>query len=143
MCALAPGERDLLLETTDNNSTPKKVKPLPDWSAPFLAALRNSANVRASCQAAHIDRKTAYNLRNRSKAFALDWDDAMEDACDVLEAEARNRAMHISDLLLIFLLKAHRPEKFRETIRQEVTGAGGGAVAVKVIEIVKDYGPAS
>jgi hypothetical protein len=29
---------------------------------------------------------------------------------------------------LIFLLKAHRPEKYRETTRQEISGPGGGPV---------------
>ena len=38
----------------------------------------------------------------------------MEEAADVLEAVARQRAIHGSDLLLIFLLKAVRPQKFRE-----------------------------
>jgi len=37
-----------------------------------------------------------------------------------------------SDLLLIFLLKAHRPAKFRETTRHELTGAEGGAIDVRI-----------
>jgi hypothetical protein len=39
---------------------------------------------------------------------------ATEDAVDVLEAVARQRAILGSDTLLIFLLKGHRPEKYRE-----------------------------
>ena len=66
--------------------------------------------------------------------FAKLWDDALEVACDAMEEEARRRAMegtkkpvfylgkvcgHIkeySDTLLIFQLKAHRPEKYRERV---------------------------
>jgi hypothetical protein len=33
-----------------------------------------------------------------------------------------------SDTLMIFLLKAHRPKKFRENVRHEHTGDGGGPV---------------
>ncbi len=41
---------------------------------------------------------------------------AREDALDVLEAEARRRALAGSDGLLMFLLRAHRPERYRETL---------------------------
>jgi hypothetical protein len=40
----------------------------------------------------------------------------MQDACDILEGHARARAIASSDTLLIFLLKAHRPEVYRERI---------------------------
>ena len=33
-----------------------------------------------------------------------------------------------SDGLLMFLLKAHRPEKFKDRVAQEVSGPGGGPV---------------
>lgn len=36
-----------------------------------------------------------------------------------------------SDLLTIFLLKAHRPDKYRETTRQELSGPAGGPIPVK------------
>ena len=41
-----------------------------------------------------------------------------------MEAEARRRAMAGSDLLLIFLLKGLKPEKYRE--RHDVTGKKSG-----------------
>lgn len=93
--------------------TPKK-RSTGDWRPAFLAALRNSGNVRASCQAAGIGRSVAYDQKEDDPIFAKAWADAMEDACDALEAAAQARAMTSSDTLLIFLLKAHRPEKFRE-----------------------------
>jgi hypothetical protein len=99
-----------------------------EWRPAFLAALRNSGNVRAACKAAGVSRKTAYQHRESASEFKAAWDDAIEDACDILEAEAWQRGRKSSDTLLIFLLKAHRPEKYREVIKQE----HGGAMTIKV-----------
>ena len=38
-------------------------------------------------------RQTAYAFRKASPAFALAWEDALEQATDELEAEARRRAL--------------------------------------------------
>jgi hypothetical protein len=120
--------------------TPKKPKRTAgEWRAAFLTALANSGNVRAACQAAGINRTVAYDHRERSADFRTAWDTALEDACDVLAAMARKRAMDASDLLLIFLLKAHRPDVYRETHRHEVTD-GEGAPLKLTIEIVHDRG---
>jgi hypothetical protein len=100
-----------------------------EWRPPFLAALRNSGNVRAACKAAGISRAAAYSHRENSREFRQQWDEAIEDACDILEAEAWQRGRKSSDTLLIFLLKAHRPEKYREVIKQE----HGGAMTIKVV----------
>jgi hypothetical protein len=111
------------------NVTPKKArKQASEWRPAFIAALRNSGNIRAACQAAGIARETVYRNREASAEFRAAWDSALEDAIDVLEATARQRAQASSDTLLIFLLKAHRPEKYRETTRQEISGPGGGPV---------------
>jgi hypothetical protein len=66
----------------------------------------------------------------RDPDFAARWADALEEACDALEAEARRRAVEgveepvvsagklvctvrrYSDTLLLALLRAHRPERF-------------------------------
>lgn len=47
-------------------------------------------------------------------AFAAEWDEAVDEGTDVLEDVAFRRAVDGSDRLLIFLLKARRPEKFRD-----------------------------
>jgi len=77
------------------------------------------------------------------EAFAAAWDDAVNQGTDVLEAEALRRAKdrfneprfyegdvcgHVrkySDTLLIFLLKARRPEKYQGRI-----ATGSGPIAV-------------
>jgi hypothetical protein len=135
------------------HSTPKKGRnELRQSRERFIAALRNTANVRASAQAAGVDRKTAYNWRNTSTAFAAQWDEAIEDAVDTLEAAAVKRARDgveepvyqggemvgtvtkYSDTLLIFLMKAHRPKMYRETVKSEITGPDGGPMVMLQID---------
>lgn len=96
-------------------STPKKSA--GEWRPAFIETLRNTANVRYACQKAGIDRKTAYKHRDSAPEFAAQWEEALEDAIDTLEAVAQDRARKNSDTLLIFLLKAHRPDKYRENTR--------------------------
>ena len=98
----------------------------------FLAKMRDSGNVRLSCMAAGVPRRTVYNWRNKWSTFAAEWDEAKEDACDILEGEAWKRAVQgQSDRLLMFLLKAHRREVYGDMIRQELTGADGGAIVLQ------------
>lgn len=111
-------------------STPKKAR---DWREEFIAALRDNGNVAEACRRAHIDRKTAYNLRKKSATFAAQWEEALEDAIEELERVANWRARMTSDTLLIFLLKAHRPDKYREVVRNEHSGPNGGELVVRVV----------
>ena len=121
------------LDENTENQTPKKGKSRKsgEWKAAFIACLRNSANVRASCQAAGVRRTDAYKARDKDKKFASEWDEALQDALDILEAEMMKRAKSGSDTLMIFLMKAHRPEKYRDVYRTELTGKNGGAVKVQ------------
>lgn len=107
------------------------LKKADEWRPIFLLTLRENGNVRAACEQAGISRKTAYQHREASKEFMAQWDEALEDAIDTLEEEARKRATNNSDTLLIFLLKAHRPDKYRETTRQEHTGKDGGVIMIE------------
>lgn len=94
------------------------------WRELFIAALRNSGNIRAACQRAGVSRAAAYKLRNSktraAKEFVAKWDDALLDAVDVMAAEARRRAMTTSDTLLIYLLKIHGGEFWRQDQRQRL-----------------------
>jgi hypothetical protein len=87
-----------------------------DWQPLFFEALRNSGNVRAACLAAGIGRTIVYKRRHTDTAFRARWDEALAEATDVLDAEARRRALAGSDPLLMFLLRAHRPEVYREAL---------------------------
>jgi hypothetical protein len=93
-------------------------RPRRAWKATYLEALGRTANVRYACLKAGVGRKTAYRHRDQDPAFRAAWADALEDACDRLELVARQRALKgLSDNLLMFLLKAHRPGVYREAKR--------------------------
>jgi hypothetical protein len=127
------------MNTDETKDTPKKRR-AESKREKFLAALRNSANVRAACQAAGLPRISVYRWRNNDAAFAAKWEEALDEAVDTLEAAAWQRGRdgvlkpvyqggekvgdirEYSDTLLIFLLKANRPGRYRETIRNEHTG---------------------
>ena len=88
----------------------------PGWRPRFLEVIRATGNVRLAADAAGVDRSTPYVRARRDAAFAAAWAQAEQDALDVLEAEARRRALASSDALLMFLLRAHRPERYREAL---------------------------
>ena len=123
------------------------------WAKAFLAALAETGVVGEAAKAARIGRSTVFELKKLDPAFAEGWDAAMEQAADLMEEEARRRAIDgvlepvygsggtgvgtvkvgsirkFSDVLLIFKLKGARPDKYRE--RREVVGAGGGPLQVE------------
>ena len=133
----------VMTETTEND---KPTRTRKQWIPVFLAQLAATGNVSIAAEKADIDRTHTYNWRYKHEDFAAQWDEAMQVAVDALEAEARRRAVEgvdepvyykgqlvdtikkYSDTLLITLLKAHRPEKFRE--RFEHTGADGGPLRI-------------
>lgn len=90
-----------------------------DWMPPFLARLRGSGTVRYACEAAGVSRQTVYAWKRRDPEFARQWDEAQEDAVEALEAAARVRALSGSDRLLMFLLRAIRPDKYGDRLRIE------------------------
>lgn len=94
----------------------------------FLKTLRETCNVSASCRAAMIGRTAAYDWRRDDADFAAAWEEAEEEAVDKLEEVARERAIDGSDRMMEILLKAHRPEKYVERLRSELTGPNGGPI---------------
>lgn len=105
----------------------------------FLRELRKRGNVTDAARKAKVDRSTPYRWREAEPAFAAAWDVALEEAIDRMESEAYRRAVEgtekpligrvgkdedgivtyvteYSDTLMNTLLKAHRPEKYRERV---------------------------
>jgi len=120
----------------------------------FLAAMRRTGNISAAARAANVDRSMHYTWLEQDFNYRKSFEDAKAESIEVLEAEARRRAIAgikrlkftrngkpiidpktgepyvehaYSDTLLIFLLKAEAPEKYRE--RLDVSGPGGGPIA--------------
>ena len=63
------------------------------WIHPFLTALTATGVVASACRAVNISTTTAYALRRTDEGFRVMWDQALEDATDAMEAEARRRAI--------------------------------------------------
>lgn len=64
-----------------------------NWKPLFLEALRNIPVIRHACEAAGINRSTAWRARETDEEFAQAWDEAMEDGVDRAEREALKRAV--------------------------------------------------
>jgi hypothetical protein len=111
------------------------------WVPAFLAAFANTGNVRASAQAAGISRDTVYGLRERNAEFRHDYEIAQQEAVDLLAAEARRRALTSSDTLLIYLLKVHGGEEYRnDQRRQQEHKLSDAALKVAIEKIAAQMG---
>lgn len=112
----------------------------------FLKELGETGLVKQACENSGIGRSTVYEERQRNEDFALAWHDIEEETTEAMEREAIRRGAegvkkpvyqggklvgHVqeySDTLMIFMLKARRPEVYREKTRHEHTGPDGGPV---------------
>jgi hypothetical protein len=103
-------------------------KPRRDWRAAFLAGFATTGTVRGGCAHAGIHHATAYRERQRSEKFALAWADIEQDVTEKLEETALTLALDGEVRLIEFLLKARKPEMYREQHLLEHTGPHGGAV---------------
>lgn len=107
---------------------------LTDHQRLFLSAFAVTGNVTNAAELSGLTRQSHYRWQwegdaEYAKAFAA----ARDVALDRLEGEARRRALNGSDVLMMFLLKAHRPEVFRDQHNLTVKGKvdHGGEVAHK------------
>lgn len=128
-----------------------QVTPKKDYKQAFLDRLSKSPNVSAAAKAAGFSRKFFYELRKQDLDFAEQWQEALSESLDTAEGELYRRAVrgvvrkifykdeHIdtvreySDTLLIFLLKSHKPEVYRETVHNEITGKDNNAIQVQFV----------
>lgn len=120
--------------------TPKKRA--KEWMDLFLAAFANTGNVRFAAREAGVSRQEVYRIKGLDAEFAERFDDARDEAMDMLELECRRRAFQgvkkerwvrtgtdpktrlatyekiieteYSDILMIFLLKGGRPDVYRD-----------------------------
>ena len=97
----------------------------------FLDLLSEGVSVSEACDRAGIPRRSVYARRSSDPAFRQQWNEALEMAADILEAEADRRGrdggsedvyyrgqvvgrrQRYSDRMLIFRLKALRPETYK------------------------------
>lgn len=138
----------------------------PEKRAIFLGALRDGKSVSGACAEASVPRRTVYDWRDADSDFKATWEDALEAGTDRMEDEALRRAVEgtlkpvfhggkkvgtireYSDTLIIFLLKARRPKKFRENTSGEAGAEDDMARARRIkaalaeIEGITDAPPA-
>ena len=109
--------------------------------AKFCTALAESGIVSSACRKAEISRTAAYEARNADPVFAEAWDKALEVGIAGLEDEAQRRAFEgvlepvfqggakvgairkYSDTLAMFMLKAHKPDRYRERHDLSLSGS--------------------
>lgn len=119
------------------------MKLTPEKLTAFCAALAETGIVRKACEAVGISRQTAYGWRDDIPEFKAAWDKALEIGISALEDEAHRRGFEgveegvyhqgvlvdtqkkYSDTLAIFLLKAHKPEKYRERTHVDLANSDG------------------
>lgn len=110
--------------------------------ARYLRAISRSGTLTAGCKAAKVSPHTVYQWREMDDAFVFAEREAKDSFADALEEEAVRRAWHgvrkpvytasgrlaghvteYSDSLLMFSLKAIRPDKYRDRIGVEHSGS--------------------
>lgn len=112
----------------------------------FLEAYAKAGTVLHACKESGIKRRTFYNWLKKDRAFLASYNQAQEEVVELLEREALRRASEgtlepvyhagkpvgairkYSDVLLIFLLNAARPEKYRPN--QKENGEGGNVTII-------------
>lgn len=151
-----PGHRRL--NAADHRVAPPTPPARKEWTAfdtrkraTFLQALAEGHTVSTAARTAGVARTTAYEVRAVDREFAAAWDVALEDGVQVLEEEVFRRAVQgitrekgiyhqgvridteaiteFSDVLLMFYLKAKRPDIYRERTEVKHTGQVNHAVA--------------
>lgn len=107
-----------------------------------LSFYEETANIKRSCKSAKVPRRTFYNWL-KDEEFRKQFDESGAMALGVLEDEATRRAIEgtlkpvfqqgkkvgtireYSDTLIIVLLKARAPHKYKERFASELTGKDG------------------
>lgn len=92
------------------------------WKRLFLEAFRESGIISQALMVSGVSRGQLRSALDKDPEFLEAFHDAKADAIDSLETEAVRRAKDGSDQLLMFLLKSHRPEVYRENHKIEVSG---------------------
>lgn len=123
----------------------------------FLEHFAGTGNITESATAVGIRRRVVYEWQERDDEFCLAFREAEIQATETMEAEARRRGMlgvdepvfhqgevvgavkKYSDTLLIFMLKARAPEKYRERVQMQHADADGKRLPLGAVEeFVKD-----
>jgi hypothetical protein len=115
----------------------------PNRVQKFLDTYAQTASISEAAKAAKITLAMHYQHLEADPRYRKAFEAAQQQAVDLLEAEAFRRALAGSDELLMFLLRAWRPERYQEhttvehshsgavTLVDEASAARGRLVLVK------------
>jgi hypothetical protein len=119
----------------------------------FLEMFRRTGNISAAVRLVPgLARSTVYVWLKTDAQFEADFQDAELESTEIMEEEAARRAVEgvprtrrnyhrgelvdeyeeiqYSDTLLMFLLKARAPQKYRERFSHEHSGPDGGPIPI-------------
>jgi hypothetical protein len=116
------------------NRTSKKMSK-PDWAPRFLKRLAECGNIAAACRWTGIGRRTFYDRRDADRDFAKAASDALEEATDLLELEARRRAHDGVDKPVVY--QGRLCGTWVDSKGEQVAEASPGAMLVPLT--VKEY----
>ena len=126
------------------------------WKKVFLNALADTGMVGKAAETASVNRRTAYMHRSKDEKFKRAWKRALRLGESLLKDEAVRRAVHgtlkpvyhqgqacgaireYSDTLLIFLMKAANPRKYRERFTVDVNARSSVEKKIKELGITKE-----
>ena len=96
----------------------------------FVEYLSRGYSITKAAKESGVGRQTTYDWRKKDAEYDARCEDAIEQGADKLEDAAYARALESSDKLMELLLKAKRPEKYRE--RQDVNVKHQGETVVTI-----------
>ena len=110
------------------------------WKRAFLKSLATDPNVCAAARAAGVTQSNVYLAKKKDPKFEAAWKEAEQLGVATLEVALHTRAVtgvtkgvwhqgervgeeqQYSDTAAIFLLKAHKPDRYRENLKVEHAG---------------------
>ena len=108
---------------------------------PFLEAFRELGFIHAAADRINVTTRTIYRWRESDENFRNKFHEAQQRNVERLERIAMARAMKKSDILMIFLLKALNPEKYKERYQHELDSKTIEILVTQFIGAVKKHAP--
>jgi transposase-like protein len=128
-----------------SNKTPKAIPNKRAYKErfklPFLCAYRKYGVILRAARAVGISRDAVYDWRRQDTEFARQFDEAQITNTELLEASAIRRALRGNTALLIFLLKARKPEMYAERFRHRIENRDLSQPVGMVVSAVRRFVP--
>ena len=106
--------------------------------AMFLRELMRSPVVGTAARRAGLTRSAVYRERDRNDLFRVAWDQALVAAVDDVEQVLVEKAQGGDIKAIDMVLKAHRPERYRD--RHEVAVVADSVIEVSLVAVDRSLG---